>query len=157
LGAYGVSMGMAAVIGQALGGALVQWNPFGLGWRAGFLLKLPFCLLIIRAAALLVPETSPTQPPELDLPGAGPLSLALAGVIVPLSEGRDQGWPIWVFAIMALVPALIAGFLRQQAGLARQGGMPLVDLRLFAIPSFRRGVLVGTLFFFTTAFYFLFG
>jgi predicted MFS family arabinose efflux permease len=35
--------------------------------------------------------------------------------------------------------------------------MPLVDLRLFAIPSFRRGVLVATLFFFTTSFYFLFG
>jgi len=35
--------------------------------------------------------------------------------------------------------------------------MPLVDVRLLAIPSFSRGVLVGTLFFFTTAFYFLFG
>ena len=38
-----------------------------------------------------------------------------------------------------------------------RGGMPLVDVGLLAIPRFRRGVLVGTLFFFTTAFYFLFG
>jgi MFS family permease len=35
--------------------------------------------------------------------------------------------------------------------------MPLVDMALFAIPSFRRGALVATLFFFTTSFYFLFG
>ena len=35
--------------------------------------------------------------------------------------------------------------------------MPLVDTRLFAIPTFRRGVLVGMLFFFTTSFYVLFG
>jgi MFS family permease len=35
--------------------------------------------------------------------------------------------------------------------------MPLVDVGLLAIPGFRRGVLVGTLFFFPTAFYFLFG
>ena len=36
------------------------------------------------------------------------------------------------------------------------GGSPLLDLGLLAIPSFRRGVLVGTLFFFTTSFYVLF-
>ncbi len=34
--------------------------------------------------------------------------------------------------------------------------MPLLDLRLMAIRSFRRGVVVGTLFFFTTAFYLTF-
>ena len=37
-----------------------------------------------------------------------------------------------------------------------RGGSPLLDLGLLTIPSFRRGVLVGTLFFFTTAFYMLF-
>ena len=35
--------------------------------------------------------------------------------------------------------------------------MPLVDIALLRIPSFRRGVLVATLFFFTTSFYLLFG
>jgi MFS family permease len=35
--------------------------------------------------------------------------------------------------------------------------MPLVDWRLLRIPSFRRGVLVAALFFFTTCFYLLFG
>ena len=40
---YGIMMGMAAVIGQFSGGALIQWNPAGLGWRAIFLLTLPVC------------------------------------------------------------------------------------------------------------------
>jgi MFS family permease len=35
--------------------------------------------------------------------------------------------------------------------------MPLVDMALLRIPSFRRGVLIATLFFFTTSFYLLFG
>jgi MFS family permease len=35
--------------------------------------------------------------------------------------------------------------------------MPLVDIALLRIPSFRRGVLVAALFFFTTSFYLLFG
>ena len=41
LSVYGVMMGLAASIGQFAGGALVEWSPFGLGWRAVFLSKLP--------------------------------------------------------------------------------------------------------------------
>jgi hypothetical protein len=62
-----------------------------------------------------------------------------------------------VFLVMACVPFMLWGFVRYEALVGRQGGMPLVDMTLLAIPSFRRGMLVATLFFFTTAFYFLFG
>jgi MFS family permease len=157
LSAYAITMGLAAVTGQFAGGALVQWSPFGLGWRTVFLLKLPICLLVLTAAWRVVPETSAPSRAKLDLPGAAMISAILACVIVPLSEGRDQGWPLWVFEVLATVPFLVAGFLRYEARLSERGGMPLVDLALFAIPSFRRGVLVATLFFFTTSFYFLFG
>jgi MFS family permease len=47
-------------------------------------------------------------------------------------------------------------FVRFEQRLRVHGGSPLLDLALMAIPSFRRGVLVGTLFFFTTSFYVLF-
>lgn len=157
MSAYGVMMGLAAAIGQFAGGALVQWNAFDLGWRTVFLFKLPFCLAIMAASWWLVPETRAPGRAKLDLPGAALVSLALACLIVPLSEGRDQGWPAWVFVVLAMVPVLVAVFLRHEARLSAKGGMPLVDLSLFAIPSFRRGVLVATLFFFTTSFYFLFG
>jgi MFS family permease len=62
-----------------------------------------------------------------------------------------------VFASLVCVPLLTAAFVRYEARLSRRGGMPLVDLALFRIPSFRRGVLVATLFFFTTSFYLLYG
>jgi hypothetical protein len=58
--------------------------------------------------------------------------------------------------VLALVPVLAAAFLWFEARLTARGGSPLLDLGLMAIPSFRRGVLVGTLFFFTTSFYVLF-
>ncbi len=157
LSAYGVMMGLAAVTGQFAGGALVQWSPFDLGWRTVFLLKLPICLIVLAAAWRLVPETTGTARAKLDLAGAAMVTVILACVIVPVSKGRDLGWPHWVFEVLALVPFLIAGFLRYESRLSRRGGMPLVDMALFAIPSFRRGVLVATLFFFTTSFYFLFG
>jgi MFS family permease len=154
---YGVMMGMAAAIGQFSGGALIQWNPAGLGWRAVFLLTLPVCASALVLGSRVVPQTGGGARVRLDLGGAGLISLTLAAIVVPLSIGRDQGWPPWVFAALACVPFLAAGFVRYESWLGRTGGMPLVDLGLLRIPGFRRGVLVCTLFFFTTCFYLLFG
>jgi MFS family permease len=157
LSAYGIMMGMAAAIGQFSGGALIQWNPADLGWRAIFLLTLPVCAVTLFLGWKVVPETGGGGNVRLDLGGAALISLTLAAIVVPLSEGRDQGWPAWVFASLACVPFLTAAFLGYEARLRRAGGMPLVDMALLRIPSFRRGVLVAALFFFTTSFYLLFG
>lgn len=156
MSAYGIMMGLAGAIGQFSGGALVQLDLMGLGWRTVFLLPVPVCIAIMLGSRL-VPETGRSGSVRLDLAGAGLISLALAAVVVPLSEGREQGWPAWVFVVLALVPVLSWAFLRWEARLRRMGGMPLVDMALFRIPSFRRGVLVAALFFFTTSFYLLFG
>jgi MFS family permease len=153
---YGVMMGLAASIGQFSGGALVEWSPFGLGWRTVFLVKLPIGIPVMLAGWWLVPETSTSQRRRLDIGGAVLVSLTLACLVLPLCEGRDQGWPVWTFAMLAAVPFLAAAFLWFEDRLTAGGGSPLLDLRLLAIPSFRRGVLVGTLFFFTTSFYVLF-
>ena len=154
---YGTTVGLSAAVGQFAGGALIAWNPMGWGWRTVFLLKLPFCLAVMASAWVLLPETSGARKVKLDIGGAAILSLALAAVVLPLSLGRDRGWPPWVFVTLACAPVLAVLFLRFEAWLAARGGMPLVDIRLFAIPTFRRGVLVGMLFFFTTSFYVLFG
>lgn len=153
---YGVMMGLAASLGQFSGGALVEWSPFALGWRTVFLAKLPIGIPVMLAAWWLVPETSASHRQKLDIGGAALLSLTLACLLLPLSEGRDQGWPAWTFILLATVPFLAAAFLWFEDRLTARGGSPLLDLGLLTIPSFRRGMLVGTLFFFTTAFYVLF-
>ncbi|WP_158924025.1 MFS transporter [Acidisphaera sp. S103] len=157
MSAYGIMMGMAAAIGQFSGGALIQWNPADLGWRTIFLLTLPVCAITLFLGWKVVPETGGGANVRLDLGGAALISLTLAAIVVPLSEGQGQGWPAWVFVTLACAPFLTAAFFRYEARLSRQGGMPLVDVALLRIPSFRRGVLVATLFFFTTSFYLLFG
>jgi MFS family permease len=157
MSAYGIMMGMAAAIGQFSGGALIQWNPADLGWRSIFLLPLPVCAVTLVLGWKVVPETGGGGDVRLDLGGAALISLTLAAIVVPLSEGREQGWPLWVFVSLACVPFLATLCVWYEARLSRLGGMPLVDIALLRIPSFRRGVLVATLFFFTTNFYLLFG
>jgi EmrB/QacA subfamily drug resistance transporter len=153
MSSYGIMMGLAAAAGQFLGGALTQWSPFELGWRAVFLLKLPVCLMVLVAGWALVPETGASRHVRLDFGGAALISAALACLVLPLAEGRQQGWPAWTLIMLAAAPVLAIGFVRFEARLTRRGGMPILDVALMAIPSFRRGVVVGTLFFFTTAFY----
>ncbi len=157
MSAYGIMMGMAAAIGQFSGGALIQWNPMDLGWRAIFLLTLPVCAVTLLLSWKVVPETGGGSNVRLDLGGAGLISLTLASIVVPLSVGREQGWPIWVFASLGCAPFLIGAFFWYEGKLSRIGGMPLVDMALLRIPTFRRGLLVAALFFFTTSFYLLFG
>jgi MFS family permease len=157
MSAYGIMMGMAAVVGQFSGGALIQWNLADLGWRIIFLLTVPVCVVTLILGWKVVPETGGGRNVHLDLGGAALISLTLAAIVVPLSEGREQGWPGWVFAALGCVPFLTAAFVWYEARLSQRGGMPLVDLALLRIPSFRRGVLVAALFFFTTSFYLLFG
>ncbi len=156
LSLYGVMMGLAAVTGQFAGGALVALSPWGLGWRAVFLVNLPIGAAALIGAWLLVPETSARTRPRLDIGGAALLSLALACLILPLSEGRQEGWPAWTFVTLAASLPLFWAFLRLEDQIGARGGMPLIDLELLAVKSFRRGILVATLFFFTSPFYLLF-
>lgn len=156
LGLYGVMMGLAAVTGQFAGGALVALSPWGLAWRAVFLVNLPIGAAALIGAWLLVPETSAGTRPRLDIGGAALLSLALTCLIVPLSEGRQQGWPAWTFVMLAASLPLLWAFLRLEDRIGARAGMPLLDLELLTVKSFRRGILVATLFFFTSPFYLLF-
>jgi MFS family permease len=156
LSCYAVMMGLAASIGQFSGGALVEWSPFELGWRTVFLVKLPIGIPVLLAPWLMVPETSASDRQRLDIGGALLVSLTLTCLVLPLSEGRQQDWPRWTLVMLATVPVLAAVFVWFERRISARGGNPLFDLSLLAIPSFRRGTLVGTLFFFTTAFYVLF-
>ncbi len=54
---------------------------------------------------------------------------------------------------MLAAPILLVWFFRHEERLGAQGGMPLVDLALLRVGSFRRGVIIAALFFTTSAFY----
>ena len=156
LNIYGTGIGVAVAAGQLLGGVLIAADIGGLGWRAAFLINVPIGLLAILCALALVPESGGSEKPRLDIYGVLLLSAALGCLVVGLSVGRGQGWSPLVFGLIAASPLLLALFFAYEKRVAREGGMPLLDPALLQIGTFRRGLIVAMLFFFTSPFYLFF-
>jgi EmrB/QacA subfamily drug resistance transporter len=134
---YGVVLGLASVCGQVVGGLLIRADLLGLGWRGCFLVNIPIGLAALLLAQSLVPESRAPIGRHLDGSGAVLISLAISILLLPLIEGRRQGWPIWTWLSLAAAVALFGGFIHQQ----RQHAAPLIDPALFRAPRFRIGLL----------------
>jgi EmrB/QacA subfamily drug resistance transporter len=143
---YGIVMGLAATCGQLIGGLLIDANLSGLGWRAIFWVNVPIGLLALAAAPRLVPESRAGRAGRLDLLGTVLLSAALVLVVLPLADGRQQGWPAWSWACLAAAPVLLTIFIGHLRRTARRDGQPLLDPAIFAVPAFRAGLTVQVLF-----------
>jgi EmrB/QacA subfamily drug resistance transporter len=139
LSIYGVVLGLAAVGGQVVGGALVETDLAGLGWRSCFLINVPIGLAALALAPRLVPESRDEQSRGLDVAGAALLAAGLSAVLLPLIEGREHGWPLWTWVSLGAAPLIIGGFLRRQRRLGVDGGA-LLDLRLFEERGFSAGI-----------------
>ncbi|MDH6131695.1 MFS family permease [Kitasatospora sp. MAA4] len=140
LSIYGAVGGVSVVIGQVLGGMLITADLFGTGWRAIFLLNVPFALLTAVLAIRYVPESRSPQPSRVDLPGTVLLSVALLSLFIPLMEGRAAGWPLWSWLLLALFPFAAVGFVVVERRAERAGRQPLVPPSLLRIPEMRRGL-----------------
>jgi len=151
---YGLAMGVAAVSGQLVGGVLVEWDVAGLGWRSCFLINVPIGLAAL-AAARLVPESRAPGRAGLDLTGTALLTAGLAALLLPLIEGRAQGWPAWTWASLAGAGALLAAFAARQRGLAARGGDPLLNPALLRSRAFSAAIATQMVFWCSAASFFL--
>lgn len=144
-GAYGFAMGIAGVLGQLLGGALIEGDLFGSGWRTIFLINIPVGLLALALLRRHVPESF-GDPARLDPAGALLISAALTALVLPLVSGADHGWPAWTWVSLTSSPVLFAAFVAQQRRRRTTGRSPLVDLGLLKVRSFAAGSVVAMLF-----------
>ena len=140
---FGVTMGLAFVSGQILGGLLLQADVLGLGWRAIFLVNVPVGAAALIAAALVVPQARGHRRPRLDPAGAAGVSASVALALVPLTLGHDEGWPAWTRACLAACVPVFALTLAWERRLTRRGGEPLLDLPLFGDRAFSAGTAVN--------------
>ena len=128
LGIVGPIMGLGAVLGPLAGGGLIDLDVLGAGWRAIFLINLPVAAAAIALGLRFLPRDVPAAPGAR--PDAISVLLSMAGgvgVVYPLIEGRQQGWPAWCLALLGVGVVCFAVFAVRQRSRARAGRAPLVE------------------------------
>ncbi|MFC4588367.1 MFS transporter [Sphaerisporangium corydalis] len=145
--AFGPIMGLSAVLGPIVGGALIHADLFGTGWRMIFLVNAPIGLFALVIGARFLPVTPPAvRSARLDAVG---VVLAAAGtftLIFPLVQGRELGWPVWILAMLACSVPILGLFAAYQVRRKRSGGVPLIEPAVFTRRPYVSGVLFATVF-----------
>jgi EmrB/QacA subfamily drug resistance transporter len=152
---YGLTMGLAAAGGQLIGGALIALNLFDLDWRTCYLVNVPIGIVALALAPRAIAESRVEGDRRLDFLGAALAGATLVAIVLPLVEGRRQGWPAWTFVCLAAAVPLALAFVRRQRRLAATGGAPLVHPDLFRERAFTVGVLASVVFYAGMASFFL--
>lgn len=140
LSMYGATAGLAMVAGQILGGLLVAADIAGTGWRAVFLVNVPVALIGLVLAVRTVPETRSDRPAPVDVPGTVLLGVSLITLMVPLTEGRAAGWPLWTWLLLGAFPFAATAFYVIERRADRAGTTPLLPPSLFELRGLRRGL-----------------
>ncbi|MEU8435274.1 MFS transporter [Streptomyces sp. NPDC029216] len=154
-GMFGAIVGLGAVSGPMLGALLTEWNLFGLEWRTIFLINLPVGIAAVILGRKFISESKAPKALRLDLVGVVLATLALVLLIYPLTQGRENDWPLWGFACMIASPVVFAAFIAYEKYKIKKDGSPLVELSLFRIKSFAGGIAVQLAFGLATGIFFL--
>jgi EmrB/QacA subfamily drug resistance transporter len=144
---FGPVIGLGAILGPIVGGGLVDLNLFDSGWRSVFLVNVPLGAIALIGAARVLPESRLPHAPRLDVLG---MTFVMAGatlLIYPLIQGREQGWPAWMFVAMAASLVALAAFWRYEVARERRGADPLIEPSIFRKRAFSSGLLVVMTFF----------
>jgi MFS family permease len=147
LGFYGMTFPIGGLAGPLLGGLLTQADLFGWQWRTIFFINVPIALAAAVGAVLVMPPPRGRGRGSTDLSSVLVLAAALFAVLYPLVQGRELGWPVWAFLLMAAALPLFALFVAQQRALQRLGREPLVRPGLFRSRAMAVGLLVMLVFF----------
>ncbi|MYT32279.1 MULTISPECIES: MFS transporter [unclassified Streptomyces] len=138
IGLFTAGGAVSAALGPLVGGTIVEW----LSWPYLFAVNVPIGLLILYGAVRKVPESAdPDSSQKIDYVGAVLAVLALFLLNYGLLTGSEDGWTTpAVLTALGLGALLAAAFVVVQWQL---GPRAMLDLRLFAIPTFSGALLLS--------------
>ena len=123
IGALGVASG------PTLGAVLISAG----GWRWAFWVNLPICAVALVLGRRALAETTPQREARPDYVGAALVTVAVAALVLGISEGERWGWnSVGVLTSFALAVALGAAFVVR----SRRHPEPMLPAELFAERSF---------------------
>jgi EmrB/QacA subfamily drug resistance transporter len=138
--AYGAMLGFASAIGLVLGGVLTEADLFGWSWRTVFFVNVPIAVFALTAGLRLIPETRDPAARRPNSAGAVVLAASLVAIVYPLLEGRQLGWPAWVWALLAAGVIGVAGLAVAEERRPSSRYAPLLRAGLLRVPAFSAGL-----------------
>jgi MFS family permease len=121
------TLSVTAVVGVGLGYPITGLISEHISFRAGFWMAAALGLIAMALISLVVPKSVHRPAQHFDLVGALLLGLALAGLLVAISEAEEWGWGsglLW--GVLAASLVVLAGW----GGHELHTREPLIDLRL---------------------------
>jgi EmrB/QacA subfamily drug resistance transporter len=137
----GASM-LSFPIGPIVGGYLLDhfW------WGSVFLINVPVVVLALVAVTVLLPESRSAARPSIDVTGLVVSTAGLVALTYGFIKAGQDGWgDVTAVLLIAAGAAALALLPLVEQRVARRGGQPLADLRLFRSADFRWGTILATL------------
>lgn len=146
-GFFGVTLGIASILGQFLGGYFISTDIMSESWRLIFLINLPFGIANTLFAILFLKESKLSKDGKFDWKGVAVLTIALSCLIYALTMIPETGVSPGMIILVTMAAALFYVFWKDQHKKTIEAGNPLLNTSLFHIKSFNF-VLLIVLFFF---------
>ena len=94
-----------------------------------------------------MPATKSPAPAGVDRLGTALVGVTLVALLLPLTEGRALGWPLWAWLLFAVAPLSGAAAVAVERRIERNGGAPLIAPSMIRLASMRRGLALAIPFF----------
>ncbi|MEE1650109.1 MFS transporter [Brachybacterium sp. J144] len=144
--ALATTVAVATAVGPVIGGLLIQLLGPELGWRWMFLMNVPIGIAAIIGAFKLIPDdrVRTRTRPDLDPVGAGLLTLAILGIMLPFLE-RGASVLVWLSLPAGLI--VLGLWWAWEQRYKRAGRPPMVDTAIFSQQAFRNGIVIISVYF----------
>lgn len=144
---FGLSAGLASVIGPVLGGLIIAGDIGGLAWRPIFLMNVPVGILAFLLGLKFIPTIPGNPGMKNDFGGIVIVSAAMFLLVFPLIEGRNYEWASWCFAMMGSALLLFAVFAYWERRQSQTDKPQLLPLALMKNRNFMIGAFMSLAFF----------
>jgi len=137
-GIWGAVAAAASAVGPLLGGFLTTHY----SWRWGFRINVVVAAILV-AGSVIIDETQPTRAKKIDFIGVLLSSIGLFCIVFGIIESPTSGWvSALVLGSIAGGILVLAGFVLWEMRIERNGGTPIVSMKLFANTAFIAGASV---------------
>lgn len=146
IGWYGIAIGIGTMLGQFLGGCLVELKPFFVdqSWRYIFLINVPICAVSIVLAFRYIKESKDNSSVQMDYLSACILCIGLVMLVFSIAVGLEQSSLVKITLPVSIL--FIFVFIIRQIRRNFKEKEPLLNMELFTNKSFNMAVSAAALF-----------